>query len=103
MTQDVKRPLTAYPRRRLRALATRSRVIEAARVLFLDLGYVSTTINAIAERADVAPETVYASFGNKRSLLAALVDVSIAGDAAAPPILEQDWARRSPAVVSSTR
>ncbi|HEX2755599.1 MAG TPA: helix-turn-helix domain-containing protein [Candidatus Limnocylindrales bacterium] len=68
-------------------------MIEAARALFVDLGYVATTINAIAERADVAPETVYASFGNKRSLLAALVDVSIAGDATAAPILEQDWVR----------
>ena len=56
-----------------------------------ELGYVATTIDAIAERADVSPETIYATFGNKRSLLSALLDVSIAGSDDALPILEQDW------------
>lgn len=80
-----------YPRRRERARATRRRVLDAARELFLERGYVATTIDAIARRADVSPETIYATFGNKRSLLSELVDVSIAGDIGAPPILEQDW------------
>jgi AcrR family transcriptional regulator len=94
MTKTVKLPRSQdYPRRRQRALATRLRVLEAARSLFAEHGYVATTIHAIAERADVAPETVYAVFGNKRSVLSQLMDISIAGDAAAAPILEQDWVR----------
>jgi len=80
-----------FPRRAERARATRMRVLDSARELFIERGYVSTTINAIAERADVSPETVYATFGNKRALLSELVDVSISGDLGAPPLLEQDW------------
>jgi AcrR family transcriptional regulator len=79
-----------YPRRRERARATRRRVLEAARTLFVERGYVATTIDAIAARADVSSETVYATFGTKRSLLSELVDVSIAGDDDATPILERD-------------
>ena len=80
-----------YPRRRERARATRIRVLDAARALFIERGYVATTIDAIADRADVSSETIYSTFGNKRSLLAQLVDVSIAGDSGAMPILERDW------------
>lgn len=79
-----------FPRRRERARATRKRVLEAARTLFVEHGYVATTIDAIAERADVSSETVYATFGTKRSLLSELVDVSIAGDDDATPILGRD-------------
>lgn len=84
-------PLTDYPRRRRRAEATRGRVLDAARDLFIERGYVGTTIEAIATRADVAPETVYATFGNKRAVLSAVVDVSIAGEADPRPVLEQGW------------
>ncbi len=79
------------PRRREQARATRHAVVEAARALFIERGYVATTIDAIAARANVSPETVYSTFGTKRSLLSELVDVSIAGDDNAPPILEQAW------------
>jgi AcrR family transcriptional regulator len=81
----------AFPRRRERARATRVRVLDAARELFIERGYVATTIDAIAERADVSPETIYATFGNKRAVLAEVVDVSIAGGQSAAPILEQPW------------
>lgn len=80
----------AFPRRRERARATRTRVLDAARSLFIERGYVGTTIGAIAERADVSPETVYSIFRNKRSVLSELVDISIAGGAQAPAILDQD-------------
>jgi AcrR family transcriptional regulator len=83
-----------FPRRRERARATRLRILDAARALFIEQGYVGTTVLAIAERADVAPETVYSTFGTKRALLSDLVDISIAGDAAAPPILEQEWVQQ---------
>jgi AcrR family transcriptional regulator len=66
-------------------------MIEAARALFIERGFVSTTIDAIAARANVSPETVYATFGTKRSLLSELVDVTIAGGDNAPAVYEQAW------------
>jgi AcrR family transcriptional regulator len=80
-----------FARRRERARATRGRVLDAARDLFIERGFVATTIDAIAERADVSPETIYATFGNKRSILAEVVDVSVAGGPTAAPVLEQAW------------
>jgi AcrR family transcriptional regulator len=68
-------------------------VLDAARGLFVSHGYAVTTIEAIAMRADVSPETVYATFGNKRAVLSDLIDVSIAGDDAPVPILERPWVR----------
>ena len=92
MPERVKSSRTPdFPRRRERARATRARVLDAARALFIERGYVATTIDAIAERADVSSETIYSTFGNKRSLLSQLVDVSIAGDLNATPILEREW------------
>jgi AcrR family transcriptional regulator len=88
MPPDVK-PRREFPRRQERARATRRRVLDAARALFIERGYVATTIDAIAERADVSPETVYATFGNKRTVLSELVDISIAGHADAPPVMDQ--------------
>ena len=79
------------PRRREQARATRRAILEAARELFIERGYVATTIDAIAGDADVSPETVYAVFGTKRALLSELIDISIAGDGDAPPVLEQGW------------
>jgi AcrR family transcriptional regulator len=73
---------------------TRRSILEAARALFVEAGYVTTTIGAIAARADVSPETIYATFGTKRALLSALVDVSIAGGAEAPAILDQQWVQQ---------
>jgi TetR/AcrR family transcriptional regulator of autoinduction and epiphytic fitness len=82
------------PRRREQAAATRRAVLDAARELFVQRGYVSTTIDAIAGRARVSPETVYATFGTKRALLAQLADVPPAADEGPPPILERAWVRR---------
>lgn len=79
------------PRRQEQARATRLAILEAARELFVERGYVSTTLQAIAARARISPATVYATFTNKRSLLSALVDVSIAGDDAPVPIVERPW------------
>jgi AcrR family transcriptional regulator len=61
--------------------------------LFVERGYVATTIDAVAARANVSPESIYATFGNKRALLSALVDISIAGGDDAPPVLEQAWVK----------
>ena len=95
MPRSVK-PRRAYdsPRRRQQAQATRRAVLEAARELFTEHGYVATTIGAVAARAGVSPETVYAAFGNKRSLLSELLDVAIVGDDAPVPVLERPWVQQ---------
>ena len=95
ITRTVK-PRRAYdsPRRREQALATRRAVLEAARELFVEGGYVATTIDSVAAGAGVSPETVYATFKNKRSLLSELIDVAIAGDDISVPILERGWVRQ---------
>ena len=95
MSDPVKtRRSYASPRRREQARATRRAVLEAARGLFIARGYVATTIDAIAGNADVSPETIYAVFGTKRALLSELIDISIAGDGDAPPVLEQEWVQQ---------
>jgi len=77
--------------RRRRADERRGAIIEAARELFLDRGYRATTVEAIAERAGVALETVYAGFGNKSKLVARVIDIAIAGDERELPLLERAW------------
>lgn len=74
MQEPVKRGVQARTRFARRA------VIEAARTLFLERGYVATTIEAISERSDVPPATVYRLFSSKLGILKALLDTSIAGD-----------------------
>jgi AcrR family transcriptional regulator len=67
-------------RRQAQARQTRLQIAEAARLLFLEKGYAGTTIEAVADRAGVAPETIYAAFKNKRNVLSFLFDISIGGD-----------------------
>ena len=66
--------------RREHARQTRLRVVEAARRLFARDGYSSTTMQALADEAGVAVQTIYASFGSKRSVLKELFDTSVVGD-----------------------
>lgn len=67
-------------RRKAQARETRRQIAEAARSLFFEHGYSGTTIDAIAQAAGVAPETVYSIFGSKRKVLSHLMDVSVGGD-----------------------
>lgn len=75
----------ALGRRVRKALATRHRVLDAAETLFTRGGYAATTIASIAEEADVAVQTVYAVFGNKRAILSELLAVRVADDDDIPP------------------
>jgi AcrR family transcriptional regulator len=59
--------------------------------LFVEHGYVATTIEHVAEDAGVAVQTVYYIFSTKRNLLAAVLDASVAGDVEPVPVLERDW------------
>jgi len=66
-------------RRADQAERTRRRIVDAATDLFTERGYSSTTIEAIAGRADVAVETVYSRFGSKANLLEAILEPAIVG------------------------
>ncbi len=76
---DVKRPYRS-PRRREQAEETRRRILAAARRLFVTHGYGGATMEAIADGAGVAVQTVYASLGSKKGILLALLD-EMAADA----------------------
>ena len=78
MSDDVKGNLRGRPQARTR-LARRA-VIEAARSLFMEGGYATTTVAAISRRADVPEPTVYRLFSSKVGILKVMLDVSIAGD-----------------------
>lgn len=56
---------------------TRERIVDAARGLMAERGWVGTTIDAIAEKAGVAPATVYSAFGNKLAILEAMRQVML--------------------------
>ena len=57
-----------------RAAVTRRRIAEAARTLFWNRGYGATTLQAVADEAGVAVQTVYAVYGSKAGILHALRD-----------------------------
>jgi len=55
-------------------LATREKVLEAARDLFNETGYEETTIRAIAERAGVSVGSVFTTFASKAEVLSHVMD-----------------------------
>jgi AcrR family transcriptional regulator len=82
VTGAVKTPQRT--RRADKAQETHQRIVRAATRLFTEHGYVPTTIEAIAEAADVAVETVYARFGNKTNLMIAVKDAAVTEDGQVP-------------------
>lgn len=82
------------PLRREQAAATRGAVLAAARDLFVGEGYRSTTIAAIARRAGVAVDTVYATIGRKPDLLREVVEAAISGTGQAVPAERRDYVVR---------
>lgn len=91
--QGVKRARPYENRNRQeQARQTRLRVIDAARLLFVRDGYASTTIQALADEAGVAVQTIYASFGTKREVLKQLFDISVVGDDEQVALVERpEW------------
>jgi AcrR family transcriptional regulator len=71
-------PGAAYnsPRRREAAAQTRQAVLKAAHRLFVERGYMATSIHDIASAAQVALATVYASVGGKPQLLHEVIAVT---------------------------
>lgn len=62
------------------ARRTRTRIVRAADALFRERGYARTTMKDIAERADVARDTVHAVFGTKAALIPAMIDLALVPD-----------------------
>lgn len=89
MNEPVKPRRTYRSRRRKeQAEETRARIRAAAQRLLVERGFTGATIAAIADEAGTAQETVYQAFGNKRALLAELVQRAVRGDDPAP-VLDQ--------------
>jgi AcrR family transcriptional regulator len=78
MARRVKKRSYDSTLRRDQAARTRSSIVDAAADLFVSQGYARTTVKAIAERAGVAPDTVYATFGSKVRVLTAVIDARLA-------------------------
>lgn len=94
---DVKTPARRSYRSAVRAeqaAATRRAVLQAARALFTEQGYAASSIAAIAARAGVAVDTVYAAAGRKPTLLRDLVETSLSGGDEAVPAEQRDYVVR---------
>ncbi len=80
MIDDVKRVSRATSRGAQRVARTEAKVMDAAQSLFIEHGYVPTTLAQVAERAGVAGRTVYVRFKTKANLFTRLVDRALVGD-----------------------
>ena len=54
---------------------TRREILEAARRLFAERGYVGTSVSDIADEAGVAVQTIYSRLESKRGMLMGLIDL----------------------------
>ncbi len=61
--------------RRGRSEIKRRAILDAAQELFLTAGFKSTSVDAIAARADVSKRTVYDHFGDKENILSTIVEL----------------------------
>ena len=76
--------------RQEKAAATRRRMLDGAYELFCSDGYRTTTMEAIAERAGVAVQTLYFTFHTKDELFQAVHERTVLGDENLPPRM-QPW------------
>ena len=92
MTSPVKRSYDGSGRR---AAAERRRlaILAAAQELFAEGGYAATSVQAVADRAGVALDTVYATVGRKPQLLLAVHDMALAEGPAPVPAEQRDYVR----------
>jgi AcrR family transcriptional regulator len=60
-------------RREAMKLATRKRVLDAARDLFTEQGYAATSIREIAVRAEVSTGSVFTTFESKEEILSTII------------------------------
>ncbi|MBA3293349.1 MAG: TetR/AcrR family transcriptional regulator [Geodermatophilaceae bacterium] len=81
MKARVKRSTRRYDSSGRQSQARRSRaaVLDSAERQFLDSGYASTTLGAIAKEAGVSVETIYKAFGGKSGLVRAIYERGLTG------------------------
>jgi AcrR family transcriptional regulator len=79
------------PSREASARLTRQRITDAAGRLFVDCGYVATSVRAIAREAGVAEKTVYLQFETKPAILKAVVESAIVGSDETVPAARSEW------------
>lgn len=77
--------------KREKAAATRKKILDAAQELFSKFGYAGTTMQSIADGADVAVQTVYFVFHTKGELLRQLVKSVGGRPEDALETMERDW------------
>ena len=78
---DVKHSDRRRARGRLSVQASRREILEAAHRLFLEHGYVATSIPAIAAEAGVAVQTIYNTVGSKREVMGGVIELAVRGPA----------------------
>jgi len=78
LAKAKKRPYKSLVRRR-QAGDTRLRIVEATRRLLQSEGYAGMTSDAIAHRAEVSAQSVYAIFKSKTGILIELLDQATFG------------------------
>ena len=76
----------------MQAAQTRAAVLDAATRLFGEFGWADSSMRRVAKAAGVSVETVYAAFGSKGDLLAAVMDVAVVGDDLPIPLAQRDVA-----------
>jgi AcrR family transcriptional regulator len=88
-------PRRAYdsPLRRAQAATTRRAVIDAATRLFIERGFVATSVEDIATAAGVSRATVFTSVGGKGTVLKTAYDVALVGDDEPVPMPQRPWAQ----------
>lgn len=68
------------PLREEQARATRRRIVGAAMRLFIEHGFVATSMDTVAVEAGVSRATVFAAFRSKAALLKQAYDIALVGD-----------------------
>lgn len=90
LTSPVTPSTDATPKRTRDAAATRTSLLDAARVLFAERGYDRTTLRHIAERAGVDAALVARYFGSKEGLYLAVFASEPPPDPAGGPVAVAD-------------
>jgi AcrR family transcriptional regulator len=76
-------------RRAVQAAETREMVLTSAKQQFIAMGWQGTTIAGVARAAGVSNDTIYAVFGNKQTLLRAVLERAVRRAEPAVSLLEQ--------------
>lgn len=87
--------------RRAAAAQTRESILGAAKRLLVARGYAGMTMQAVADEAGVALDTVYAAVGTKPRLVCALIESAISGTGTATPAAEREYVKRIRAATSA--